>query len=135
MYLFPPCLTFTGRIQFSEHIYFIKFYIMATRACDINIAVYSILQSMKKCAVACQNRLWVKSNYKYSKYTELKSGEIGWKYIEKTCKAKLYTFGIDNNFSRESVTLTHSHENIDTYIGYIIVQQTISKVRTVVCHE
>jgi hypothetical protein len=65
--------------------------------------------------------LLMKNNYKYSKYTEFKSGEIGWKCIQKTCKAKLYTIGIDNNFLRESGT--HEHENIDTNI---IARQTIS---------
>jgi len=68
-----------------------------------------------------KNVLLVKNNYKYSKYTELKSGETGWKCIQKTCKAKLYTIGVDNNFSRESGT--HEHENIETNI---IVRQTIS---------
>jgi len=43
------------------------------------------------------------------------------KCIQKTCKAKLYTIGVDNKFSRESGT--HEHENIDTNI---IVRQTIS---------
>jgi len=67
-----------------------------------------------------KNVLLVKNNYKYSKYTELKSGETGWKCIQKTCKAKLYTIGVDNNFLRESGT--HKHENIETNI---IVRQTI----------
>lgn len=65
--------------------------------------------------------LLFKNNYKYSKYTELKSGEIGWKCTDQKCKAKFYTIGIDNMFSRESGT--HSHENIDTKI---VVRQTIS---------
>ncbi|KAE9538197.1 hypothetical protein AGLY_006169, partial [Aphis glycines] len=63
----------------------------------------------------------VRNNYKYSKSKELKSGEVGWRCVEKTCKAKLYTIGAENNFSRESGT--HEHENIDTNI---IVRQTIS---------
>jgi len=40
--------------------------------------------------------------------------------IEKTYKAKLFTIGNANNFSRESVI--HSHENIDINI---IVRHTI----------
>jgi len=45
-----------------------------------------------------KNVLLVKNSYKHSKYTELKSVEIGWKCID---KAKVYTIGVDDNFSRE----------------------------------
>lgn len=75
----------------------------------------SVMYSQRK------NVLLVKNNFKYSKYVELKSGEIGWKCIDKSCKAKLYTIGIDHVFSRESGT--HSHENNETNI---VVRQTIS---------
>lgn len=61
-----------------------------------------------------ENVLLVKNNYKYSTHTELISGKIGWKCIQKTCFAKLYTIGVDYNFSRES--RTHPHENIDINI-------------------
>jgi len=63
----------------------------------------------------------VKNNYKYSKYTELIFGEVGWKCIQKTCSARLYTIGVDYKFSQESGT--HLHESIDTNI---IIRQKIS---------
>jgi len=75
----------------------------------------SVIYSQRK------NVLLVRNNYKYFKSQKLKSGEIGWRCVQKTCKAKLFTVGVDNNFSRESGT--HVHENIDTSI---IVRQTIS---------
>jgi len=60
------------------------------------------------------NMLLAKSNYKYSKYIELIFGDIEWKCIRKTCIEKLYTIGVDYNFSRESGT--YPHESIDTNI-------------------
>lgn len=79
------------------------------------VSEISVIYSQRK------NVLLVRNNYKYFKSKELKSGEIGWRCVQKTCKAKLYTAGVDNNISRESGT--HVHENIDTNI---IVRQTIS---------
>jgi len=74
--------------------YLIEFYL--SMASKINIICYRQRKNVRS----------VKINYKYSKYTELKFEEIGWKCIEKTCKAILYTIGIANNFSRGSVSYT-----------------------------
>ncbi|KAE9543670.1 hypothetical protein AGLY_002066 [Aphis glycines] len=88
----------------------------------VRLKVTGVLPTMGEIFISQRKNVrLLKNNYKYSKYTELKSGETGWKCIQKTCKTKLYTFGADNNFSRESGT--HEHENIETNI---IVRQTIN---------
>lgn len=61
----------------------------------------SLIYSQRK------NLQLVKNCYKYYKYTEIKSGEIGWKCIVKTCKANLYTTGIDNIFFWEIQVRIH----------------------------
>ncbi|KAK9506773.1 hypothetical protein O3M35_008648 [Rhynocoris fuscipes] len=68
------------------------------------------------------NLLVLKNGFKFSKYGELQTGEIGWKCVEKSCRAKLYTNGGDEcRFSRE--TGEHKHKPLDEKV---ILRQAIS---------
>lgn len=65
--------------------------------------------------------LLLKDRFKYSKYGGLQSGETGWKCVEKSCRAKLYTKGDDCKLSRE--TGEHLHSPLDENV---IMRQAIS---------
>lgn len=43
-----------------------------------------------------RNFLIFLNGYKFSKNSPLKSGENAWRYILKTCKAKIYTKGVSD---------------------------------------